>query len=361
MSAIFLTHNTALQFWQLATNPARWKRSRRITWPRDTPTFPTCSKLKETLSILGELNVANLDEPIDILVDSAASRRHTSGVTCHVCKASLPEKSFVRIGADIFVASPELLFAQEAAKLSFPEIVLLGFELCGRYSVPPISNLVLLEHQSKSAAEDFRERGFFNRPPLTTVERLASFLAKTKRLHGKKNAVDAIRHTINGSASPMESVCAMLLCLPLSRGGFGIEQPLMNAHVDMKGKLAPLAAIDSYECDMLWPEANLVIEYDSGLEHSGERRIAKDSRKRADLAAANMSVITMTKQQVMGVASMEQIARRVAKLTGKRIRKGTFGLTDARIALRKAIIWDRLSRLKRERWEEERKRLAASS
>lgn len=355
MSPIFLTHDTARRFWQLTTDPNRWKRSRRITWPRDTPTSPTRTSLDEAILALDKMGVMELGKPIDVLVDSDASRRHIPGITCHICKASLPENSFVRIAPGIFVASPELLFVQEAARLDFPNTVLLGFEFCGRYSVPPIRNLSLLEHQDQTAAEDFRNRGFFNRPPISSVERLSAFLAKTKRLHGKKNVLDAIPHILNESASPMESVCAMLLCLPVSRGGFGIEQPLLNARVDMKGKLAPLAAFGSYECDMLWPQANLAIEYDSELEHSGERRIAKDSRKRADLAAANISVITVTKQQVMGVASMEQIARKVAKLTGKRIRKGTFGLTDARIALRKAILWDRLNRLKHERWEEQRR------
>lgn len=355
MPAIFLTHNTARQFWQLATDPDRWKRSRRATWPRDTPAHPTRAALDEALLILEDAGAIEPSNPIDVLVSSDASRRHIPNVTCHVCTASLPEYSFARITPNVYVAAPELMFAQVATELSFPEIVFLGFELCGRYSAPPMRFLPLLERQSKTASKDFFERGFFDRPPLSSAKRLGSFLAKTKRLRGKKNAADAIPYIINGSASPMETVCAMLLCLPPYRGGFGIEQPLLNARVDMKGKGAPLAAVRSHECDMLWPEANLAIEYDSELEHSDERRIAKDSRKRADLAAANVEVITVTKQQVMGVASMEQIARRVAKRTGKRVRQDTFGLTGARIALRKAIIWDRLERLKQERWEELRR------
>lgn len=133
----------------------------------------------------------------------------------------------------------------------------------------------------------------------------------------------------------------MLLCLPPRRGGFGLDKPIMNARIDMNGRLSPLSASPYYECDLYWPQAKLAVEYDSELEHANGRQLSRDARKRVDLAARGITVISLTKQQVLHIPSMEQVAREIAHITGKRLRKETCGLTDARIELRKALIWDR--------------------
>ena len=348
MPATFITHDTARQFWQLATDPGCWKRSRRTfeSGRNDAPTRESLSLARHALYQTKTLAKA---DDIHLLLDSRAKRRSTVGAVCHATPCHLPEQSFMHISDDVFVASPELLFVLEANRLDLIETILLGFEICGRYSAPPASLATRLEKISRKAAKEFAERGFFDRPPLTNTRKIGAFLEKLEGIHGIRTAAAALPHIIDGSASPMESIAAMLLCLPFRYGGFGIEQPIMNARVDMTGKIASLSAVESYECDMLWPKANLVVEYDSELEHTSKQRIAKDSRKRTELLSQNLTVITLTKHQIYHAPSMEIVAREVARLTGRRVRKGTFGLSDERIALRKTLIWDRIDRLRQER------------
>lgn len=350
MSAIFLTHNTARQFWQLATNPTQWKRSRRMFGSKQSGA-PTKESVAAARHALCRTRAFDEADELHLMVDSRTKRRDIRGVVCHATPCKLPEKSFVQIYNDVFVASPELLFAIEANRLGLIKTIQFGFEICGRYAAPPANLALRLARFNRKAANEFEERGFFDRKPLTSVAKIGAFLKRVEGFHGARTAARALPHVIDGSASPMESVAAMFLCLPFRYGGFGIDHPLMNARVDMTGKTAALSTVNSYECDMLWPDASLVIEYDSELEHATKQRIAKDSRKRIELLAQNLAVITLTKHQIYHAPSMEIVAREVARLTGKRIRKGTFELTDERIALRKTILWDRIDQLKREQIE----------
>lgn len=54
---------------------------------------------------------------------------------------------------------------------------------------------------------------------------------------------------------------------------------------------------------MFWPEANVAIEYDSDLEHTGSARIAEDAQRRNDLTALGITTITATREQVMDAGS----------------------------------------------------------
>ena len=68
----------------------------------------------------------------------------------------------------------------------------------------------------------------------------------------------------------------MLLTLPYKRGGSNIAHPNMNALIPIGKRNRWATDRSHFRCDLLWPEQNVAVEYDSTLCHTGAERIAED-------------------------------------------------------------------------------------
>ena len=73
--------------------------------------------------------LAFASEPLHLLVPHKNAVNPLKSTRCHVRSAPLPCGSFVRVGDDLLLGSPELCFAQMAASLPFVSLVKLGTEL----------------------------------------------------------------------------------------------------------------------------------------------------------------------------------------------------------------------------------------
>lgn len=113
------------------------------------------------------------------------------------------------------MSTPEFCFLQMAGCLSLVQLIQLGFELCGTYALVGGAPAV------RRAA------------PLTTKVKLAAFVEQSSGARGCKKAARAVRYVQDGAASPMETMLAMMLCLPYGLGGYGLEKPLINHRVDV--------------------------------------------------------------------------------------------------------------------------------
>lgn len=173
--------------------------------------------------------------------------------------------------------------------------MLLGFELCGSYAL----------------AKD--EPGFRARTPLTNVARLAAFVAALGSFKGVKNARAAISFLIDGAASPMESVLVALLCAPPRLGGYGLPLPQLNARIELPAVARSMTRSAYFSCDVLWPEAQLAVEYDSTLFHTGAERIAADSERRNALAHLGIDVVSVTCDQLIDPLRMDRVVRLLRK------------------------------------------------
>ena len=126
----------------------------------------------------------------------------------------------------VLVCPVELAFVQVATHLPFPELVRLGFELCGAYSVDRTAS-----------------GGFFQRKPLTTPQRIAQFACDNASLRGSAKARRTLRYIAENAASPAETRIAMSLTLPLAEGGFGLP----------KGPVEPQFAAGRLRTASDWP------------------------------------------------------------------------------------------------------------
>jgi len=315
-----ISHQSALEFWRSASasNALAEKRLHTAVLPNE---------LLDTNQLKGE-NYWGLPLPVHVLVGSDNARKASRSLRCHISSGKFPAGSFIQTPSGFIVSSPELCFLQMAGELALTDLVLLGYEFCGGYRL-----------DGKNASG----RGFRDDQPLTSVAGLASYTAKAAGLKGRKNALRALRHIANGSASPMETVLTMMLTLPYRLGGYGLSLPRLNCLIDTTantgksaGKSAGKAAGKStgkaagkstgksasnvkYYGDLYWPEKQVDVEYDSDVYHTGSDRIAKDAVRRNALTGAGVKVVTVSRMQITDTARLREFAEILAGLLGKRL------------------------------------------
>ncbi len=262
-----------------------------------------------------------LTTPIHFMVAGRANQRRGKDVICHVYTKPPPPGALVRIGSGDLAASPELCLLQLASTASLSKTVQIGYELCGTYSI-----------------DAYASSGFTRRDPLTTPELCRSFMGRMAPRPGLQTARKAVELILPGSASPMETIVAMLLSFPRRLGGYGLPQPTLNAKVKAAG--APLRGGWSSGvriCDLYWPNHRVAVEYDSNDWHTGSDRISSDAIRRVTLENAGVKVISITNQQVRDRVRMDELARLLAKMLGVRLRSSA-DWVSRQIELRESLL-----------------------
>ena len=252
---------------------------------------------------------------------SHSDHRRTKTHITHSWAEPLPEGALYALSDDVFVCSPEFTFLQLAYTLDLAELIAYGFELCGMY-----------------AFDEHEERGFRTRQvPLTTLDQLMVFVESATGARGRKRAREALRYVQEHSASPMETVCALLLSLPYRYGGYGLPKLLLNSRIDVPASLWPLCSTDYVRADLRVSGTMYVIEYLGEHDHAGKDSMQSDRGRTAALREMGFEVVELTSKQVWNLAAFEIVAKRTAKVSRKRIRSDRIGAYEARIRLRKIL------------------------
>ena len=139
----------------------------------------------------------HLPMPVHIMTDKVP--RSKDNIVFHSVPKNLPLRSFVRIGDNLYVLSPEACLLMAANKLSVPMLSLLATELSAMY-----------------VRDRFAEFLQHSRKPITTTGRIRNYLESASNVSGIKKARRAISYSHDNSNSPMESVVSVLLCLPFN-------------------------------------------------------------------------------------------------------------------------------------------------
>ena len=263
----------------------------------------------ENLSLLAHIP-KGLSYPVDIIVCSKNARRKSKLVKQHVYTRQLPDWCFIRINDKVAVSAPALCFFQMASELPLIKLIELGFEFCGTYS----------RHENRADKEsDPASKTIYGHQLLTNVKTLKAFSNLMVGVSGNKRTCRALRYIANGSASPMETILFMLLTLPYKLGGYGLRGAELNRRIDLRKAARQRSGKSYYVCDIFWAEANLAIEYDSNMYHTGADRIADDSKKRIELEAYGITVVTVTSIQIRSIKDFEALAKLVARKLGKQL------------------------------------------
>lgn len=295
-----MTHGTAAVWWLLSTQPPNGARRSSVAL-KAPGSAPSAARARELVDILNERNSGI--SRVHVLVSSVGSRRVSDCMTRHATSARLPAGSICRVGETLYVVSPELCFLQMASKLSLANLVRLGFALCGTH-----------------ALNEDSEPGTVARSPLTTVERLASFIdeARFAGLQNTAKAARALAFVRDRSASPRETDLAILLGLPLRHGGFGCGMPVMNQRIMVPEELVGIIHQGYFESDLFFADANVGLEYQSTACHASGETIGRDSIRAADLDLLGVTVKTVTDVQYKDPLELEKIAALIERDSGKR-------------------------------------------
>lgn len=310
---IALSHESALEFYRsVRVEPRRYFEVNRAKTLLRTPPDVTFEKTEGPWW---------LNRPLHVLVTQKNARRTSKNLKSHLWKGDLPKGAVFDTHNEFYVCAPELVFLQIAGSMELLELIKVGYEFCGTYDV--------------SNGKEVRKCR-----PLTQVARLKSFLAKNKGAPGAKRANRALAYIIDNSASPMETALAMLLSLPYKYGGYGLSNPQLNHPIYMDEDKRRKARSGFYIGDICWPEAKLVIEYDSDKHHVGEARLSKDSKRRGDLSSQGFTTETVTKSQILNRSELEVVVGEIARLTKKQIRYDEQKFPYANSELRRVLFRD---------------------
>jgi len=319
---VFFTNETALEFWRLH----RRSQENRDYSPcrRRLP----CEASASYTVCLGE--AWGLSLPLDIMVGDRNARRPSKAVRPHVCSKPVPSGAFVSVGDSLYLNSPEFCFFQMAAIYPLAKLIALGFEVCGSYSLP--GNVLEGGDRGDSI------QTIYDLPPLTSTKKLIAFSSRMEGWIGHNQALKALRFITDNSASPMETVLAMLLTLPYRLGGYGLPMPELNGSIYPKKNVSHFAGKGFYRGDLLWRDAGVVAEYNSDAEHASSNRIAMDAIRRNDLSLCGIFEVTVTKRQIKSIELFDKVAKQIAARIGKELRYKEPEFLKARRELRSILL-----------------------
>ena len=331
---VFISHESALDFWRShdLSGAGGIKRTRRGSLRESTSNIheikpllrsamPKSGKIygarcdDSLLTCLSDLEITSL--PLHVMVSSADKRRKWSGMVTHLYKTPLPEDSFCKISDYVYVSSPELTLCQMATVLSPVDLLELCLEFCSGYALDPES-----------------ERGFIDRPALTTSARLRTYVNHFKGRRGAKAIKAILPYVIDDSASPMETKVLMLLCLPSRLGGQQLPLPQHNVAIPITERAKSHTKRMHLVCDLWWEEFDLDVECDSTTHHSSESQLGIDSDRRIILDAMGYHHVGITTWQLEHAGEFLNVTQAIRRAMGLRVQRVPEHIAAKREALR---------------------------
>ena len=273
--------------------------------------------------------LSHVEGPIQAYVPDAHHITRTKGLVTRLWSGRVPAGTFINVGHGVCISSPASIFVQLANSLTLAELLAVGMELCGNYSLwslPPSS----VGKVSRRSGRDVT----FKLLPAATPARIASYVDRAEGVRGHAAAKRALAWLTGNAASPMETAVYLLLCLSRKEGGYGLPKPTLNPKLTV-------ATPDGKETrypDLYWEARSIDVEYQSDYAHSGDWSRYRDSRRAVSLIAANVTVVPLTRPQVMDAQEFERFAQGVRKLVGARNRTLAPDWSLHRDELRRALL-----------------------
>lgn len=238
--------------------------------------------------------------PVHLLMGERNRTSDSDWYERHFWAETLPPDSFVCPVPGIYVSTPEFCFLQMARSLPRIALIRFGYELAATYRLDPQC-----------------ERGFEERPPLTTRQQLANYLAQADDSPYARKARKALEWVADGSASPRETALAMMLSLPSELGGCEAGLPELNYEVAVRRE----DGVGRRRIDLYWPEQRFGIEYDSDQEHASAEGIARDSYREKEIELQGVTLARVTNAELKTERGRELLFRTVRRGLGKGYRE----------------------------------------
>ena len=280
----------------------------------------SAAHLREALAPIEGLADAMGTARIDVCVPHRKDRVQSTSVRNIVCAPSWFKSPFMHVNNSLSFAGPELLLAQEAAHGSLVSTALLAYELCGTYAHDPLANTMR-----------------YGLDPVCDRASIRRFIQDTPgKIRGRSKLTDTLTYVHENSWSPMESVLALVLSLPLSKGGYGIRQLTLNRRAEDGQSCARIPDIllgstkvgINYEGEghfetnaltdaALQAAACASAESLARIEMAGQSvrdSIVRDKRRDRELLLAGYRVVTVTKEDLHNQPALDELVWQLQRL-----------------------------------------------
>ncbi len=234
----------------------------------------------------------------------------------HVRYASCPlaDESLLRVapeldlGEETYVVSPALNLVLESARMDDVDALEIAMETCGTYVLS--SEGALLTQLPSACTPSSLVHG---------VQELAR-AASGQRMPGLARALRMAPFALGSSASPMETKVAIMLSLPVSFGGWGVQGLVLNRRMELTNEQREIAGKPYLVLDGYLASGHIGYEYDSREYHD---RADRDYRDRVRVTVAqclDIKLLSLTADIVMDEERCTSFCDEFARLAGKRPR-----------------------------------------
>ena len=326
--------------------------------------------------LLGDLKGIPL--PISVLVGPDAGRRRTRTVAPRKMRIDLSDDDLVDLGAGLYVTSPEATLRHLARRLELGALLMRMYEACGLYAICPgtararyvVRELVsggLLDRDvvrswehfpaysepsgSRVAYADdapwapcFKRNGsitdLWKRPPLTRGEALLESIervAAPKGVRGLALARRAAEQVLDGSGSPLESRCAILMFTARELGGEDWPRPHLNRIIELDESGRNLSGQRSCVADALLPSLNAIIEVNGEEYHADEWGFAERSGRLHALEGMGYTVFEVIDDHLRDLDKLDDMMGACAMKLGLPFRPRLSDFVVERDALHRQI------------------------
>lgn len=258
----FVSHESAIEaIWWHAEHRWQHQLDDENVWMVPAP--QSCVKTQREFACLSrEVDLPALGitrAPLDLLVPNASCFSRGKRAHFHVWKGFFPPHSFLRVHDRVFVSTPYFIVLQLAAA-SPPSrmtrvraqryaeedaVIRAELSLEGSSSAPAdlqrwenIARFVRAAQVLCDFAGTYRyvphsAKVRYGTKPLLTRRSFLAYLAKVNARKGVGRARRVVEAAFDRAASPMETVLALMLTLPVRVGGFGLPRPRLNGEVPL--------------------------------------------------------------------------------------------------------------------------------
>ena len=249
--------------------------------------------------------------PVHLYVSRAREVYASSRIVFHVLSSVLPDGAFLQLCDGIIVPSWPLYYVLRCSKLgSLSQRLKLGMELCGSYS-----HLVVGDESTGCFYREVNKTGDlvsdYRNPriaPALSVEELISFLSQSRYLRGVSPAREASKLLLNGSASPSETLLALMMSLPCNKGGYGFAHVELNPAVPVPPEMLHLTSTDLYHPDCFLPNIKVDLESQSYENHLGRKALIHDASRRNDIQTLGIEVKDVTWDTTSHLDKLDRLA-----------------------------------------------------
>ena len=253
--------------------------------------------------------------PLELGIFDLRLKTYRDSLRTRLLRRDLPRQALVGAGKHTCFSCPELVVLQLAQQLSVPLLAQVIMELAGFYALAP--------------SQDFET--VYDIPPITTLARIETLARRARMMRGRSVLRAALHIACERSASPAETILAIMLQSPIQDGGYGIERPLLNPCITAPRGTRSHVSQQHFYPDIYLQGCYTDIEYESTEFHldpittnwqAGElknwqagfaQKAANERRRARELQSLGVHVIPVTSYDMVSRAKLDNVAWSLAR------------------------------------------------